>query len=69
MGIYETVFRIVRDRVLKVGIRIGFSSRLLENEFWTLLWLVLGSFMTGFEVGFDSGRYCPVFPFEPMTMF
>ena len=69
MGIYETVFRTVRDRVLKVGIRTDFGSRLLENACWTLLWPVLGSFMMGFEVGFDSGRCCPVFPFEPMIMF
>ena len=69
MGIYETVFRIIRDWVLKVGIQTGFGSRLLENACWTLLWPVFKPFMTGFEVGFDSGRCCPVFPFNPMTVF
>ena len=66
---YETVFWTVRDRVLKVSIRAGFGSRLLENACWTLLWPVFGPFMTGVEVGFDSGRCYPGFPFEPMTMF
>ena len=47
MGIYETVFRTVQDRVLKVGIGTGFGSGLLENACWTLLWPVFGSFMTG----------------------
>ena len=28
-----------------------------------------GPFIMGFEVGFDSGRCCPVFPFDPMTVF
>ena len=69
MRIYETVFRIVRDRVLKVDSRTGFGSGLLENACWTLLWLVFGPFMTGFEVGFDSERCCPVFPFDPMIVF
>ena len=69
MGIYETVFRTVQDRVLKVGIRTGFGSGLLENACWTLLWLVFGSLMTGFEVGFDSWRCCPIFSFDPMTVF
>ena len=52
MEIYKTVFRIIRDWVLKVSIRAGFGSGLLENECWTLLWSVFGPFMTGFEVGF-----------------
>ena len=69
MGNYETLFRTVQDRVLKVGIQTSFGSGLLENACWTLLWPVFGSFMTGFELGFDSGRCCPIFPFEPMTMF
>ena len=67
--IYETVFRIVRDLVLKVNIRAGFGSGLLENSCWALLWPVFERFMTGFVVGFDSGRCCPVFPFDPMTVF
>ena len=37
MGIYEIVFRTVGDRVLKVGIRTGFGSGLMENACWTLL--------------------------------
>ena len=37
VGIYETVFRTVQDRVLKVGIRIGFGSGLMENACWNLL--------------------------------
>ena len=65
VGIYETVFRTVWDRVLEIGIRTGFGSGLLENACWILLWPDFGSFMTGF----DSGRCCPVFPFEPMTVF
>ena len=65
MGIYETIFRIVWDRVLKVGIQTGFGLGLLENACWTLLWPVFRSFMTGF----DPGRCCLVFPFEPMTLF
>ena len=69
MGIYETVFQTVWDLVLKVGIRTSFGSRLLENACRTLLWPVFGLFMTGFEVGFDSGRCCPVFLFESMTVF
>ena len=28
---------------------------LLENASWTLLWLVFGPCMTGFEIGLDSG--------------
>ena len=35
MGIYEIVLWIVRDRVLKVGIRTGFGSGLMENACWT----------------------------------
>ena len=45
----------VRDRVLKVGIRVGFGAGLLENACWTLLWPVFGPCMTGFEICFDSG--------------
>ena len=40
---------------MKVSIQASFGSGLLENACWTLLWLVFGPFMTGFEVGFDSG--------------
>ena len=69
MGIYETVFQTVWDRVLKVSIRTGFGSGLMENACWTLLSQVFGLFITRFEVGFDSGRCCPVFPFDPMTVF
>ena len=69
MGICKIVFQTVRDRVLKVGIRTDFGSGLLENACWNLLWPVFGSFMMGFEVGFDSGRCCQVFPFETMTVF
>ena len=69
MGICKTVFQTIWDRVLKVGIQTGFGSGLLENACWTLLWPVFGSFMMGFEVGFDSGRCYPVFPFEPMNVF
>ena len=69
MGIYETVFRTVGDRVFKVGIRTGFGSGLMENECWTLLCPVFGPFITGFEVGFNSGRCCPVFPFDLMPVF
>ena len=69
VGIYETIFWIVRDRVLKVDIRTGFGSGLLENACWILLWPVSESFMMGFEVGFDSGRCCPVFSFDHMTVF
>ena len=68
MEIYETVFRTIRDQVLKVSIRAGFGSGLLENACWTLLWPVFELFMMGFEVGFDSERCCPVFSFEPMTV-
>ena len=52
MKIYENFFRTVWDRVLKVSIRAGFGSGLLENACWTLLWPVFGPFMMGFEVGF-----------------
>ena len=65
MGIYETFFRIVWDRVLKVGIWAGFGLGLLENACCTLLWPVFGLFMTGF----DYGRCCPVFSFDPITVF
>ena len=69
MGIHETVFRTIRDRVLKVGIQTGFGLGLLENACWTLLCPVFRLFMTGFEVGFDSWRCCPVFTYEPMIVF
>ena len=41
MEIFETIFRTVRDRVLKVNIWVGFGSGLLENSCWTLLWPVV----------------------------
>ena len=52
MEIYETVFRQSKTGFLKVSIRAGFGTGLLENACWTLLWPVFGPFMTGFEVGF-----------------
>ena len=61
----ETVLRTVQDWVLKVGIWASLGSGLLENACCTLLWPVFGPFMTGFEVGFDSERCCPVFPLRP----
>ena len=41
--------------VLKVDIRADFGARMLENACLTLLWPVLGPWMTGLEIGFDFG--------------